>query len=290
MKSLLKTLVVGSVALGTTAIVQGYVSVPSIQNHLPAKLSFSQEEAPWETFFSVFGVIYAILVGFLVVKVLERFTSLSDALEGEVNALQDVRDLLTYFEGKQDAAKRELLTQLDEYVRSVAYVEWKAMSRRKRMDRIDSETTQELMDMMRAANLLKVDDHSDEVALGCIINRLTDVTSYRTSRISLAQERLPKRLKGLLWFMSMVLVLGFMVMEVAHPAMHLGMVAAISVAGHLVVGVIFDLDHPLTGTWNVSQAPLLDAIEAFERELMTYRMMDGARSRETGMVEIPTAA
>ncbi|MEM1297494.1 MAG: DUF4239 domain-containing protein [Verrucomicrobiota bacterium] len=290
MKSLLKTLVVGSVALGATAIVQGYVSVPGIQSYLPDKVSFSEEEAPWETFFSVFGVIYAILVGFLVVKVLERFTSLSDALEGEVNALQDVRDLLTYFEGRQDAAKQELLTQLDEYVRSVAHVEWKEMSRRKRMDRIDSETTEELMDMMRAANLLKVDDHSDEVALGCIINRLTDVTSFRTSRISLAQERLPKRLKGLLWFMSLVLVLGFMVMEIAYPAMHLGMVGAISVAGHLVVGVIFDLDHPLTGTWNVSKAPLLDAIEAFERELVTMRMADGACNGDAGMVEIPTAA
>ena len=257
--------------MSAAAILQGYVSLPpSVADYVPQNLRFSPEIAPWETFFSVFGVIYAILVGFLVVKVLDRFTALSQALEGEVNSVQDVRDLLVYFEGPQDEAKRELLQQLSDYTRSVAEVEWKVMSRQRPTERMDSETTNDLMEMMRAANLLRVDDPSDEMALSCIISKLTDVTSYRTARISLAQERLPRRLKGLLWFMSMVLVSGFVVMQMAAPLLHLAMVGAIAIASHLVLTVIFDLDHPLRGTWNVSKAPLEDAIEVFERELMAY--------------------
>jgi len=279
MKPLLKMILVSVAALAGVGVLQGYVSVPEVQRYLPKDFRFSDQVAPWEAFFSVFGVIYAILAGFLVVRVLDRYTALSQALEGEVNALQDIRDLLLYFEGRQDAAKRELLLQLDEYLRAVAEVEWKAMSRRRRVQRLDSETTGELMDMMRAANLLEVNDPSDEVALGCIIRRLTDVTSFRTSRIGLAQERLPGRLKGLLWFLSVILVGGFMIMDVGLPALHLAMVGAIAVAVHLVVTVIFDLDHPLTGTWNVSKAPLLDAIEAFERELRKGRLQSRCRAR-----------
>ena len=64
--------------------------------------SVSKGLAPWEEFYSVFGMIYAIVSGFLLVEVLNRFNKLSEVVEAELNAISDVRDFLLYVDGQED--------------------------------------------------------------------------------------------------------------------------------------------------------------------------------------------
>ena len=74
------------VAVGATTL----VSISEIT------ASVSGQNAPWEEFYSVFGMIYAIVSGFLLVEVLNRFNKLSEVVEAELNAISDVRDFLIY--------------------------------------------------------------------------------------------------------------------------------------------------------------------------------------------------
>jgi hypothetical protein len=50
----------------------------------------------WSGFFTVFGVIYAIVAGFLLVEVPGRFGRLSNTIEAELNAVESLRAYLVY--------------------------------------------------------------------------------------------------------------------------------------------------------------------------------------------------
>jgi hypothetical protein len=51
--------------------------------------------------FTDFGVIFAVVAGFLPVTVLNRYRNLNHALEDELNAIEPVRDFLVYLEDCQ---------------------------------------------------------------------------------------------------------------------------------------------------------------------------------------------
>lgn len=63
-------------------------------------------------FFTVFGVIYAIVAGFLLVTVLNRYSSLSQTIEDELNAIESIRDFLVYFGPDQGTAAQALRRSL----------------------------------------------------------------------------------------------------------------------------------------------------------------------------------
>ena len=50
----------------------------------------------WTAFFACFGVIYAIIIGFLLENVLNRFKKLTRIIENELNSIQCARDTVYY--------------------------------------------------------------------------------------------------------------------------------------------------------------------------------------------------
>lgn len=223
-----------------------------------------QEIAPWESFFSVFGMSYAIIAGFLLLDVLRRFSDLSQTFEAELNAVEDVRDFLVYVDGGQEEAKSQIRKELLEYVRSVSEDEWKDMPDPKKP--VNSDTSKELYDVMEAVNKLEVTNPSDSVALRSLIEKLSDITSFRTRRIALAKERLPVRLKLLLAFMSTTIVAVFILLSLKANIIHLIMVGAVTFSVHLLYMIVTDLDEPFTGHWNIDKAPLDQVKHEFEAE------------------------
>ena len=228
-------------------------------------ISFSAQGGPdhWDSFFSVFGMLYAIISGFLLVDVLGRYNDLSNTFEGELNAVEDVRDFLIYVDGEQDAVKLEVKKRLSAYIRSISRKEWPAMIKGKALN---SDTSEELYNVMKAVDKIEVTNESDRVALGSLIDRISDLTTLRTKRISLANQKLPSRLKLLTFFMSVILVLGMILVGAKELSLHMGMVGSVTFAVHLLYMIIVDLDKPFNGTWRIDKTPL-DAVEkAFESE------------------------
>ena len=187
--------------------------------------SVSRGLAPWEEFYSVFGMIYAIVSGFLLVEVLNRFNKLSEVVEAELNAISDVRDFLLYVDGQEDI-KRSVKKELQEYVHSVATVEWSTMNDDYAV--LNSDTSKELYDVMHAVNKVDVNNESDREALHFLISEMSSITSLRTERISIANQQLPPRLKHLLIYMSVVLVAAFVINAGIEPWIHCFMVGSIT--------------------------------------------------------------
>ena len=223
-----------------------------------------EDVSAWGAFFSVFGVVYAIVAGFLLVSVLTRYGALSQTIEDELNAVESVRDFLVYLRGEQEAPARAVNRSLAKYVESVARVEWEEMA--DPTIPTNSDTSEELYEVMRSTGAIRVSGERDNAILSAVIGSVSDLAKMRTRRIALANERLPPRLRVLLLFMSLVLSASFVALGVRSSAAHIFMTSSVSMSAYLLYWIIADLDHPFYGFWNIDRSPLDDLINTFESE------------------------
>jgi len=104
------------------SIVASFALLWIVRNVIPSEAIKTDIET-WGVFFTVFGIIYAILVGFLLIEVLRRFSSLSSTIQEELNAAEDIRDFLVYIDENKES-KRAIRKALIDYVNSVIEREW----------------------------------------------------------------------------------------------------------------------------------------------------------------------
>lgn len=238
----------------------------SIKEYVQYKEIFDDISA-WSAFFSVFGIIYAIVAGFLLVTVLTKYSDLNQVIENELNAIETVRDFLTYLDDEKNEVKLSIKEALSRYSSSLLNIEWPEMS--DPHEPMDSDTSEELYEIMRKSKNISVDTESDGIVFTAIIENISDITKLRTRRIALANERLPPRLKILMIFMSIVIVAAFIVLGVHNIYTHLAILVSLSVAIHLLYMVIEDLDHPFYGIWNINKLPLVALVKRFSKETET---------------------
>jgi hypothetical protein len=223
-----------------------------------------EDVAAWSAFFSVFGIVYAIVAGFLLVTVLTKYSDLNQVIENELNAIETVRDFLTYLNDENIEVKKSIKSALSHYTSSLLNKEWLEMS--DPIEPMDSDTSEELYEIMRKSKKISVDTESDGVVFTAIIENISDVTKLRTRRIALANERLPPRLKILMIFMSIVLITAFVLLGVQNIYTHITILVSLSVSIHLLYMIIEDLDHPFYGVWNINRMPLEELVKRFTKE------------------------
>lgn len=218
----------------------------------------------WGVYYSVFGVIYAIIAGFLLVEVLQRFGNLSTVIEEELNALKDTRDFLLYIDSSDKKVKKDIEKALKEYAESVVETEWVEMMDLSQYT--DSDTSDELRNLIIATNGINVTNASDEAALAAIMREISGITTQRAKRIALADAQLPPRLIVLLAFMSLSLLAGFIFMGAVNMWVHLFLVGTVTAAIQLTYNIIQDLNTPFDGVWNVPNDQYKIFIESLEKK------------------------
>jgi hypothetical protein len=223
-----------------------------------------EDVSAWGAFFTVFGVVYAIVAGFLLVSVLTRYGALSQTIEDELNAVESIRDFLVYFSGEQKTPAQAVNRSLATYAESVARVEWEEMA--DPAIPTNSDTSEELYQVMRSTGAIHATGERDNAILSAVIASVSDLAKMRTRRIALANERLPPRLRLLLLFMSFVLIASFLAVGVRSGIVHVFMTSSVSISAYLLYWIIADLDHPFYGFWNIDRSPLDDLIKRFEAE------------------------
>lgn len=219
----------------------------------------------WSSFFNVFGVIFAIVAGFLLVTVLNRYSNLNQTIEDELNAVESVRDFLVYLDDRQQIEIDKIKRALEIYVKSVANTEWAEMSAP--AIPMNSDTSEELYAVMRSGKRIKVSEERDNIVLSALIETISEITKLRTRRIALANERLPPRLRVLMLFMSTTLVGAFVFLGVQGIFAYIYILVTLTVSIHLLYMVIEDLDHPFYGVWNIRRGPLDELVKRFEQDV-----------------------
>ena len=217
----------------------------------------------WSVFYTTYGILYAIIIGFILVGALGRYEQLKLAVDSEINVIQNIRDFLIYFSDSTSIQRAELKGSRSEqinvllnirqalytYVKSVYEKEWLEMSDKTEMT--DPDSTQELKDIIVSVSKLESQDENDSIALTSIINSLSDLTNHRTKRIYLSNEEIPPPIMKLLIFMSIFLVAGFFILGVQNMWVHLIMIISFSATIQLIINLLTDLNTPFSGIWNI---------------------------------------
>jgi hypothetical protein len=174
---------------------------------------------PWEAFFSVFGILYAVIIGMLVVEALNHYNNLRSTIEQEINAVQDIRDFLIYLE-HDDQARPAIRQSLSSYVKSVMTRDWPKMRSKTDRDRprsSDSYTCRELYQLMKDIRTIKTNNEgASKIAMELMMNKVSEITTYRTDRFMSAVDHLTFPMRVLLQVFSATIII-FLILMLLEP-------------------------------------------------------------------------
>ncbi len=209
-----------------------------------------------EVFFGVFGVIYAIVAGFIILALLENYNAIKAHIWAEVNALQDLRDYLIYVDNQNDVVD-EIKGTIKVYVESVIEKEWPQMISSGKMD---MDTPAEIYEVMKSINNIEITNRSDAVALGKLIDTVGEITTHRTNRLYESGEKLPFLLMLFIIILSILVIFTFSLLPVQD------MITSFLLNGINIFAVVFiyiviqDLSRPFRGAWSISNEPYRDLL------------------------------
>ena len=248
---------IGIVALTTGVAVAGLVLVRR-------SVELSSLEAHHEVagfILAVVGVVYAVLLAFVVVIVWQAFEDSRKTTNEEAAVVGNLyRDALAL--GKNGVPARRAL---ESYAHSVVDSEWPEMATRHRESR---QTDEALNRVWHAFRVERSPSRADAPFHEQAIERLSEATELRRTRIFDSSSALPAPLWGVL-IAGGLLTVGFTYFfGVASFRAQLLMVAALASMIGLVLFLILVLDLPFTGDVGVRPARMQRIIEEFRHYSM----------------------
>ncbi|HTZ70235.1 MAG TPA: DUF4239 domain-containing protein [Acetobacteraceae bacterium] len=219
------------------------------------RLSLNNEVAGFK--FAVLGVVYAVMLGFAVVVVWERFHDAEAAVGDETAA---VTALYRTAAGLPAPAAGDVRQHAIAYMKAVIEEDWPALAQ----GTLAAEPGEALDAVYTAVLAANATTPRDAVLINAVLTDLRDVTEARRTRLRLGAGIVP----GVLWvalFGGAVVTLGF-TFFFATPSMRAqalmsGMLAAII---FMALFVAVEIDHPFTGPVSVGPEALQLALENFQ--------------------------
>ena len=90
-----------------------------------------------------------------------------------------------------------------------------------------------------------------------MIGKFEGVSDARSKRLALAVENVPSLLRGLLYLVSVSLILGFFVLSISNDTIAIVVTLATTAVVFLVIEAVEDLDDPFGGHWALSPESFL---------------------------------
>jgi hypothetical protein len=207
--------------------------------------------------FAVVGVTYAVLLGFAVIVVWEKFRDAETTVAQEASSLVALHRLSDGLNGDQANGVRQ---RLNEYIQAAITNDWPSMARGK-VDRVSGRALDGLYASVLAVNPAPP---REPVIVGEMLRQLDQITQTRRERLVLATGIVP----GVLWtvlFAGAIATVGFTFFfgTASAPAQILmtGMLAAVI---FMALFVAVEIDHPFAGSVRVGTEALQAALEQFE--------------------------
>jgi phosphotransferase system glucose/maltose/N-acetylglucosamine-specific IIC component len=107
---------------------------------------------------------------------------------------------------------------------------------------------------------LELDGHLDVITRRLLIDSIVDVTRLRAERLHLSAEHLSPVIRGVILFLSVVIVASFTFRGVGSLGIHIFMVVLLGLAVAFLNLGLADLASPLVGLWNVSPEPFQEIV------------------------------
>jgi hypothetical protein len=199
--------------------------------------------------FAVLGVVYAVLLGFAVITVWEKFKSAQEAVTTEATAAGVIYRLT----GGIEAADRPAIQgAIRSYLNAVVTLEGNAME----VGKADVSTTLALNNLYKATLAAKPVDLEDSDVFQAMLGELRALAEARRERLELSRGAVP----DIMWFilfggavLNITFALFFGTKNVTAQVIMAGMLSAVI---FMALFVIITINYPFTGDVKVALEPL----------------------------------
>ena len=225
--------------------------------------SLPNDNSALEIFFSVFGLVYAIIVGLFVIEAHRRMRELSSLIQNESDAADDIIDFLRYFKGPEqiaatDAIRGHLLSFADSLPHNLQHLDDEEQLRKWRPN---------INEMIRNIECLDPITPASNSALDGLVRKVADLTTFRLEAMQVAKGGFPTPFYLLLGSMPIVVIGGFILMDVESEIIHRLLIATIAVVMWFLSVLVWDLDHPRKAIWNI-QDELTDYVSELKERII----------------------
>lgn len=218
-----------------------------------------RKKVSWETFqenhevggflFNALGLIYAVLIAFVVFATWNDYNSAKDFCDKEANTLQD---LFFNSEGLTAESQPKIKEKILQYLREVVNVDWPLLSYGEANPASKHKLT-ELWKIYMSIDTMVND--KQRIIFEESLKKLNDVTDYRRLRILSSQNHIP----AIIWAVIIIGALtsvGFSLFFGTRSfKVQAVMTAVFAMTNALIFLLILSLDYPFTGDIKISYEP-----------------------------------
>ena len=205
--------------------------------------------------YAVIGVLYGVLIAFVVIVVWERYTELERTIEDEANVIMQIHRDADAF---PSAFREDFRDRLRTYAQSVVDHETQSSQ-----DARGSAHVKRALDSLwQTYSQFVPHDENDRVWYAEILLRLNSLVRDREHRLNALRHHLPT----IMWIVLGIggaITIGFAYFfGTSNTLAHVLMIAGLAVTMALTIMLLWTLSHPYSGLGQVDFAPLRDALES----------------------------
>ncbi len=194
------------------------------------------------------AVVYAIIVGFMVITLWENYVAAGDTVENETSSLRDVVQFSGAF---GPAAQNEIRRQVVQYAKSVTTMEWQAMAHGE-----DSPAAQMDFDrLITAVQGLRVRGPAQQEVLGNMLAQVDAAARERQRRLELSGPQIPAPMWLAVILTSVVTIAFCLLFEIKSARLRYFMVAAVVAVISAILVLSLLLEYPFSGSIEVKPTP-----------------------------------
>jgi hypothetical protein len=245
--------------IGVASIVLALAGLHFIRQRFPHPVRQANNEVAG-FFLAVLGVVYAVLLAFIIIAVWEEFEEARSTTQHEANALAELYRVAGGLPAPTDERLKALV---ESYARTMVEEEWPAI----RAGRTDRPSAERLDALWALALGHQPASDNERLIQGEVFRHLGDLSDDRQLRLLAARTGLPRVMWGVLVGGALVTVAFTYFFSTPNPKAQYLMTALYVASISFVLVLIGLLDYPFSGDLHVTP-------EAFELVQQTFDRLD----------------
>lgn len=211
-------------------------------------------------FASIYGALYGIIAAFILFTVWSQFNNSSAHIEAEANALKQFYRFIVLLEDEKVSG--EVREAIKNYARLVINVGFRAVAAGQR----DSQTSEAFNQIYKKLKEIKIRESQEVTIYDRALLQFKELADIRTQRLTESLTRLPRPLVIFLVVSSLAVILAFVFPIFQNLSAAIFVIVVLSGSIGLLLQVVFDLDNPFVGFWNLTPKPFERFLEYLEKE------------------------
>lgn len=243
-------------SIGCLCILISFIALKLIHLNIPLNFRYTENQATVSVS-ALLGIIYAVLIGFVVLYELNHINKVEDAEIVEAKTLFSIYRLAIVL---PEPSVSKIRNSTVDYIKNTIYNEWPKMERGQKVDNYGMELIENISNEIRSfKNLHKLDPD--------ILQALNEISINANSLFDIHQERVTKVhsvISTNIWF---VLLLGsFLTLAVNFMLgmefrLHMICISFISLMIAAVLYLVITLDRPYQGDFSIEPETFIATLE-----------------------------